>query len=134
MPDVNSLLQASHALYPRGGGLNPPAEVLINWPAPNYVNPETRGVGAPIFILILLVITILVFIARIWARLVVAKNAGWDDIMMSCAMLPLIGLTVSAYLGITKLGFQWHTWDQTKATFVSSRQVCYLVFHWKHSN
>jgi hypothetical protein len=41
----------------------------------------------------------MVFVMRIWARLVVGRNFGLDDVLMSLAMIPLIGLTVAAYLG-----------------------------------
>jgi hypothetical protein len=41
----------------------------------------------------------MVFVMRIWARLVVGRNFGLDGVLMSLAMIPLIGLTVAAYLG-----------------------------------
>ena len=71
----------------------------MSWPKPNYVDPEERGWGAPIVLLVMLGITFLVYTARMWARLVLAKNAGLDDLLMSIAMVPLLGLTISAVLG-----------------------------------
>ena len=99
MADVAGFHASAGALLARGGGLHTPPEVLLGWPRPNYVNPETRGMGGPVFLGILMGIALLVYLARMWARLIVAKNAGWDDILISCAMLPLIGLTVATVLG-----------------------------------
>ena len=44
-------------------------------------------------------VTSTVYAARIWARLFVSKNAGLDDLLMSIAMFPLLGLTVAVVLG-----------------------------------
>lgn len=96
-------LEQAAALVARAGGLHPPGEVLLSWPAPNYVNPETRGWEAPIILIIMLVATTIIYVARMWARLVVAKNYGLDDIIMSISMLPVIGLTISAILGMLNL-------------------------------
>lgn len=96
---LNGLLSHARVLSTRDGGLHAPPEVLISWPSPNYTNPEERGWAAPVALLVILGITLLVYIARIWARVVVAKNAGLDDLLISLAMLPLFGLTISAVLG-----------------------------------
>jgi hypothetical protein len=50
-------------------------------------------------LLVVAAITSTVYLARIWARLFVAKNAGLDDLLMSIAMVPLLGLTVAVVLG-----------------------------------
>ncbi|KAJ4364776.1 hypothetical protein N0V95_000724 [Ascochyta clinopodiicola] len=63
-----------------------------------------------------------------WARLGIGKNAGWDDTLMSLAIIPLFGLTISAVLAIRIYGFQWHVWDQTKETLVTARQVSLRVY------
>ncbi|KAF2827810.1 hypothetical protein CC86DRAFT_264124, partial [Ophiobolus disseminans] len=111
------------ALVRRAGGLHPPKEVIMSWPKPNHVDPEERGWEAPILLSIALGITFLVYAARMWARLVVAKNAGVDDIIMAIAMLPLFGLTISVILGIKVYGFQWHAWDQTDASHITTREM-----------
>ena len=82
------------------GGVNVPDSVRQTWPEPNYENPETRGWGFPVFLIILLVIAIAVYTARMWARLRIARNAGWDDWLMSIAMLSVVGATISVLLGI----------------------------------
>jgi hypothetical protein len=102
MADAARLLSNASVLYPRAGGVNPSPEILLAWPLPNYVNPEERGWEAPIVLLVFMGITFFIFFARVWARLMISKNAGLDDILISIAMLPLLGLTISAVLGMTK--------------------------------
>lgn len=69
------------------GGLHPPPGALADWPKPNYVNPVTRGWAAPIILIIFLCITVAVVGARFWARLVISKNGGVDDILVAIAMV-----------------------------------------------
>ena len=99
MADMKDLHSSASTLFARGGGLHAPPEVLLAWPKPNYVNPETRGWGGAIFCAIMMGIATVVYIARMWARVVVSKNTGWDDILISISMLPLLGLTITTVLG-----------------------------------
>ena len=86
-------------IFARDGGIHPPSDVLLAWPKPNYINPEDRGWSSSIVLLVFVGITFLVYIARMWARLGVGKNHGLDDTIMSVAMIPLFGLTISVVLG-----------------------------------
>jgi hypothetical protein len=97
--DFNGLHQHANRLVARGGGLNPPPETILSWPVANHVNPEERGWAGPVVLLVLMGITFFVYVARMWARLVLSKNPGLDDILISLAMLPLFGLTISTVLG-----------------------------------
>ncbi|EUC40350.1 hypothetical protein COCMIDRAFT_109065 [Bipolaris oryzae ATCC 44560] len=121
--------QSSHVggLVARGGGLHPPPEVMLNWPKPNYVNPEERGWAAPVILLVFLGVTFLVYVARMWARIAISKNTGLDDILISAAMIPLFGLTIATVLGIRIYGYQWHSWDQTTETLVTSRAIALAI-------
>lgn len=110
-------------LFARDGGLHPPPSVLLDWPQPNHTNPETRGPGASYTLITVLVLTIIVFTARMWARLIVARTAGLDDLLISIAMVLVVGSTVASVLGIRRYGFQWHAWDQTAETKVTTRQI-----------
>jgi hypothetical protein len=101
MADVLDIYSKASVLYPRDGGIHPPASVLLDWPNANFIDPETRGWGAPIALLIVVGITFLVYVARIWARLAVAKSLGLDDVLMSIAMVFVFGLTISAVLGMS---------------------------------
>lgn len=72
-------------------------------------------------------ITILVYVARMWARFTISKNLGLDDFLISVAMLPLIGLTISTVLGIRVYGYQWHVWDQTARSLVATRKIALSI-------
>ncbi|CAN9350736.1 unnamed protein product [Alternaria alternata] len=125
--DVNVLGSHASRLVARAGGLHPPPEVLLSWPKPNYVDPEERGWGTPIVLMVFLGISFLVYCARMWARLAISKNTGLDDILVSIAILPLFGLTISTVLGIRIYGFQWHVWDQTRETLVTTREIAMAI-------
>lgn len=99
IPHVDSLFQPHDGLFPRSGGLHPPSEVLLSWPKPNYINPEDRGWSSSIVVLVFLAVTFFVYIARMWARLGIGKNAGLDDTIMSIAMIPTFGLSICVVLG-----------------------------------
>lgn len=106
MDEVEVLRKHADTLFARDGGLHPPSSVIASWPRPNYVNPETRGWAGPIILIIFGALATAMYAARMWARLLVSKNAGLDDILVSIAMIPLLGLTVSAVLGpYTNLSF-----------------------------
>lgn len=89
----------SGALFARSGGLYPPPSVIKSWPRPNHTDPETRGLAVPVILIALLIFTFIVYSARMWARLVVAKNAGLDDMLISIAMILVVGSTISVILG-----------------------------------
>jgi hypothetical protein len=99
------------ALLPRDGGLHPPPEVLLSWPTPNTVNPDNRGWGGSIVIIVVLAITTIVYVARIWARLAIGKNFGLDDTLITVAMIPLFGLVISSVLGRNDAALKSHHAD-----------------------
>ncbi|KAF2120322.1 hypothetical protein BDV96DRAFT_567058 [Lophiotrema nucula] len=125
--EAPSLWVRADSLFPRAGGLIPPSSVLTQWPAPNYVDPETRSWAAPVVCIVFLALAFGVYVLRMWARLVIAKNAGLDDWLMSAAMIPLVGSTIAVVLGITIYGFQWHAWDQTAETYITTRQITLAI-------
>ncbi|KAH7128806.1 hypothetical protein B0J11DRAFT_279797 [Dendryphion nanum] len=127
MADVDRLRTHADSLFRRAGGLVPPSSVVKSWPKPNHVDPETRGWAAPAILIVFAILTTLVFGARIWARTFISKNTGLDDLLMSIAMIPLLGLTVASVLAVRIYGFQWHAWDQTKTTLVTSRQIILAI-------
>ena len=113
MSHLEELMPHVDRLFARDGGLHPPSEVLRSWPKPNYVDPEDRGWSSSIVLLVFLGITFLVYTARIWARLGLAKNAGLDDLLMSIAIIPLFGLTISAILGESIAPYRVHSQRST---------------------
>lgn len=68
--------------------LFPPADNGTHtWPAPNYINPEQRGWGAPAGIIAMCIVTYAVVGARLWARFWVKRRGGVDDWLIICAMV-----------------------------------------------
>jgi len=64
----------------------PTPEQLAHWPAPNFVNPQTRvnlllGIEVPITIL-----TIIFILARFYSRTYLRHVLGWDDWVMVSIM------------------------------------------------
>ncbi|KAJ4359917.1 uncharacterized protein N0V89_000476 [Didymosphaeria variabile] len=113
MADVVGLKTHAH-LFRRGGGLAPPSDVVLSWPAPNYIDPETHGDAGPIFVILFLALSILTYLARMWARVVVSKNAGLDDWIMTAAIMPLIGAAIAVILVIfscSPVEGYWHYFD-----------------------
>ncbi|OAL04900.1 hypothetical protein IQ06DRAFT_323837 [Phaeosphaeriaceae sp. SRC1lsM3a] len=104
--------------------LFPPADNgTFSWPAPNYIDPEQRGWGAPAGIIAMCIVTFGVVGARLWARFWVKKRSGVDDWLIIAAMPGLLGLTIATVLALTKYGFNLHIWDQTPATHITIRQI-----------
>lgn len=101
MINASGLPRDTNALVSRGGGIHVPPEVIASWPTPNYISPEERTWGAPVALSILLAVTLLVYVARMWARLTMTKNAGADDAVVSISMIPLIGLSIATILGMS---------------------------------
>jgi hypothetical protein len=72
------------------GGTHPPLSVILSWPVPTP-DFERRGWGIPIVVMTLFSISIAVVSARLWARLVIQRNAGVDDIFIVAAMVRMLG-------------------------------------------
>jgi hypothetical protein len=63
-----------------------PAEVVASWPAPNYVNPENRGMALLVTELIFMPLSMVVVMARMYVRVFLAQF-GLDDWLMLAAMV-----------------------------------------------
>jgi hypothetical protein len=65
----------------------PPLDVLLSFPTPNYVDPETRGEALLVLLLIFSVVVIAAVAARFYSRIMVKKWFGWDDTMIGLALV-----------------------------------------------
>ncbi|KAL5433010.1 hypothetical protein PMIN07_011401 [Paraphaeosphaeria minitans] len=113
--------------FRRGGGLDAPPEVILSWPTPNYVNPERHSDSGPITVIVFLVLSILVYFARMWARVVMTKTAGLDDWIMTSSIKSLIAAAIAVVLACREYGFQWHIWDQTSETLIAARKIILVI-------
>jgi hypothetical protein len=64
------------------GGIHPPAQQWLIWPKPNYVNPVTKPKYVLVFSCIFAPVSIVLLLARLWVRIRILKNSGWDDWLM----------------------------------------------------
>ncbi|RMZ68598.1 integral membrane [Pyrenophora seminiperda CCB06] len=82
---------------------------------------------APSFLVIMLFLTLAVYAARIYARYSVAKKGGLDDILISVAIAPVIGLTVSTILAIRIYGFQYEQSQRTEVAAAQKRKITMAI-------
>lgn len=59
-----------------------------NWPKPNYVNPETLGVGIPLVTTLLLVMTVSALGVRLWTRHELHQFTLDDGLIMISVVRP----------------------------------------------
>lgn len=62
---------------------------------PNFVNPDTVGPQAMVLVSIVLALTSLVVVLRVWSRSKITKSVGLDD---ACAVISL--LCIAAVIGL----------------------------------
>ena len=63
----------------------PPAEIRLSWPRPNYTDPVTQGSALTVLTYLLTVLTVVIVSARLWARVILVKLPGLDDIFIILA-------------------------------------------------
>jgi hypothetical protein len=70
--------------------LIPPASILATWPAPNYVDPETRGDTGRILGVVLASLVTIVLAVRFYTRRFISKSIGLDDVLIGVAYVRMI--------------------------------------------
>ncbi|KAI5295535.1 hypothetical protein KEM52_001083 [Ascosphaera acerosa] len=85
--------------------------VLATWPKPNYVNPEYIGNQLIVIGVVFGVISIITVSLRLYVRLWMKRNAGWDDLLIAIALVLVVVDTVANILGTVKFGWGYHMWD-----------------------
>jgi hypothetical protein len=63
----------------------PPLSVIATWPAPNYVDPVTRGSALLIVELIFLPLALICVCLRLYVRIRMLRKVWWDDWLMAAA-------------------------------------------------
>ncbi|KAH7082857.1 hypothetical protein BKA63DRAFT_138914 [Paraphoma chrysanthemicola] len=92
------------------GGIHPTVEVMLSWPTPNYINPETRPNTITVLALVCGTINVLLLLARLWVRIFHQRNPGWDDWIILAATIPTAAMTVMLPIAASR-GFSHHVWD-----------------------
>ncbi|THV45430.1 hypothetical protein BGAL_0490g00050 [Botrytis galanthina] len=83
----------------------------LDWPVPNYVNPERYG--SSIFVVhgVLYPIVLAMLGIRIYTRLYISKCFGLDDCLALFSMIPITGFAVMGIFVETYVGWDVHAWD-----------------------
>jgi hypothetical protein len=63
----------------------PPLSVLLTWPAPNYVNPHTRGPENYVISIIFFSLATIAVATRLYTRLYIRRWFGLDDLCICLA-------------------------------------------------
>jgi len=69
----------------------PPLDVIATWPPANYVNPVTRGKSLLVVNTLLLSVTTVVLLMRLWARWKLVHSLGFDDLLITVAWVSSTG-------------------------------------------
>lgn len=72
------------------GGTDPPLNVILSWPKPNYVNPETRGDGIVIYSYISASIATILVCLRLYARIFLLRKPGLDDVLVVVGLVRFV--------------------------------------------
>ena len=80
------------------GGIHPPLDQFSKWPAPNYINPDTRPDTILYVACIVGPITFFMLMTRLWVRVYHQRNAGWDDWLMVAATVRDTACAMNAVL------------------------------------
>jgi hypothetical protein len=67
----------------------PPPEVIAHWPMPNYTDPHTRGPALLVINLAFIAICTIMVALRMYARVIVVRWFGWDDIFILFALVSI---------------------------------------------
>ncbi|KAF2008119.1 hypothetical protein P154DRAFT_419755, partial [Amniculicola lignicola CBS 123094] len=109
------------------GGIQPPLEVMLSWPAPNYIDPPTRGRAVLFLACIFGPLSLAMLIARLWVRIKIQHSAGWDDWLMMATMFPLIALTVVFPILTERHHFNKHVWDIRPEEYIIQRKLVLTI-------
>ena len=67
--------------------MHPTKEVIASWPAPNFVNPVTRGPALTIVNIIFIILVFIVVGLRYYTRLRITRSFGQDDIVIGLSLV-----------------------------------------------
>ncbi|TKA67673.1 hypothetical protein B0A55_08648 [Friedmanniomyces simplex] len=106
----------------------PPLSVLLTWPTPNYVDPETRGNASLIVNLIFISLVILVVSLRFYCRFSAgALRFGWDDAMIALTLLCTITMTAVVILANARYGWNRHLYDLPTQDITHANVIAFIA-------
>ncbi|KLJ06698.1 hypothetical protein EMPG_17809 [Blastomyces silverae] len=108
-----------------------PPEIRATWPAPNYENPETRGPGLIVTVLLFHIVGTLMVALRCYTRTRMTFSFGVDDVWILLTMIPSTGLAACVLTANINYGWDRHIWDLEADKFKPGMQLataCYVLF------
>ena len=106
-----------------------PPEVIASWPAPNYVDPETRGPGLVVASILLASLVIVPVAPRLYSRFLLTKAAGPDHALIVLALAFAIALSVLVIIGNKVWLSGYHIWDVPIDRYVGHRLNVWVRIH-----
>ncbi|PGH31228.1 hypothetical protein GX50_06013 [[Emmonsia] crescens] len=108
-----------------------PPEIRATWPTPNYDNPETRGPGLIITVLLFHIIGSTMVALRCYTRTRITFSFGIDDIWILLTIIPSTGLATCVLTANINYGWDRHVWDLEAHKFKPGMHLataCYVFF------
>lgn len=103
-----------------------PLKVFAAWPAPNYVNPVTRGNELLAINIVFIILVTFSIAIRMYSRIRLSKP-GWDDAMILLAYVFTIGMTAVVLLANQSYGWDRHIWDVHLDTLQSASIIAFVA-------
>ncbi|KAK3390683.1 hypothetical protein B0H63DRAFT_121690 [Podospora didyma] len=104
-----------------------PPEVAATWPAPNYVDPVSRGPALITVELVTLSLALICLSLRLYVKTFVLRKPNWDDLFMVLATIFGTGVTVTVILANTRYGWNHHIWDLKLTDLITARKVSFAA-------
>ncbi|GME64377.1 hypothetical protein GTA08_BOTSDO12914 [Neofusicoccum parvum] len=108
-----------------------PLSVLFTWPAPNYVNPDTRGPALLVVNAVFITLCTITLFLRLYTRIFIKRWFGSDDVFIILAYISTVGLTANVIIANTHFFWNRHVWDVPIASFPEVLKVAFsakLIF------
>lgn len=71
------------------GGLHPPLELVLAWQTDAFPHGIRRGPTLAVVVAVMFFLTLFIVCGRLYARVIVQRNAGLDDLLIALAMVRL---------------------------------------------
>ncbi|KAE9380981.1 hypothetical protein N431DRAFT_459885 [Stipitochalara longipes BDJ] len=98
-------------------------QTFETWPAPNYIDPETRGNSVIAIHCILYTLVVGVVGLRIFTRTCISRSFGADDTFILIAMVPTTAFVVLMLIAQAKYGWNRHAWDVLPSTVAIGEKI-----------
>lgn len=96
------------------------------WSTPNLVNPQSRGPALLVLSVVFPIITVVVTLLRLYARLFIIRALGLEDALIALTLVFIPAISAALIEGQYH-GWRQHIWDQRIEWERGSKMVCITV-------